>query len=94
VSLEEAIVASRTPELQKLVVAADLMRTDVVPLRPQDPVAHAMELFAESDLLVLPVVDGPEAQVVGVVKRSDIAGTYLRRVQGDRSPASAEAAAR
>jgi CIC family chloride channel protein len=93
VSLEEAIVASRTPELQNLVVAADLMRTDIVPLRPQDPVEHAMELFAESDLLVLPVIDGPQTRVVGVVKRSDIAGTYLRRVQGDRRPASAGAAA-
>jgi CIC family chloride channel protein len=83
VSLEEAILASRSPDLLSLVVAADLMRSDIVPLRLQDPVEHAMELFAESDLLVLPVIDGPEPHVVGVVKRSDIAGAYLRRVQGD-----------
>jgi CIC family chloride channel protein len=91
VSQEEAIVASRTPELQHLVVAADLMRTDVAPLRLEDPVEHAMELFAESDLLVLPVIDGPEPRVVGVVKRSGIAGAYLRRVQGDHQPVSSEA---
>jgi chloride channel protein, CIC family len=86
VSLEEAIVASRTPDLHHLIVAADLMRSDVVPLRPEDPIEHAMELFAESDLLVLPVIDGPRLRVVGMVKRFDIAGTYLRRVQGNGRP--------
>jgi CBS domain-containing protein len=64
-------------------VAEDLMRSDIVPLRPEDPIEHAMELFAESDLLVLPVIDGPRPLVVGVVKRFDIAGAYLRRVQGN-----------
>jgi CIC family chloride channel protein len=83
VSLEEAILTSSSPELRNLVVAADLMRSDIVPLRLDDPVEHAMELFAESDLLVLPVIDGPEPHVVGVVKRSDIAGAYLQRVQGN-----------
>ncbi len=88
VTLEEAIVASRSPELRPLVVAADLMRADVTPLRPDDPVERAMELFVESDLLVLPVVDGPTGRrVTGVVKRFDLAGTYLRHVQGDGRPA-------
>jgi chloride channel protein, CIC family len=83
VSLEEAILAARSPELGQLVVAADLMRSDIVPLQVDDPVERAMELFAESDLLVLPVIEGPSPRVIGVVKRFDIAGTYLRRVQGD-----------
>jgi CIC family chloride channel protein len=91
VSVEEAILASRTPDLRNLVVATDLMRSDIVPLRLEDSVEHAMELFAESDLLVLPVIDGPESLVVGVVKRFDIAGAYLRRVQGNGRPDPAEA---
>ena len=92
VSLEEAIVASRTPDLRHLVVAEDLMRSDIVPLRPEDPIEHAMELFAESNLLVLPVIDGPRPRVVGVVKRFDIAGAYLRRVQGNGRTESGTAA--
>jgi CIC family chloride channel protein len=93
VTLEEAIVASRSPDLRPLVVAADLMRSDVVPLQRDDPVEHAMELFVESDLLVLPVIEGGEGRVVGVVKRFDLAGTYLRRVQGDGRANSAGPAA-
>jgi CIC family chloride channel protein len=86
VSVEEAIVAARSPDLGQLVVAADLMRADIVPLHSEDPVERAMELFAESDLLVLPVIDGATPRVVGTVKRFDIAGTYLRRVQGNGHP--------
>ncbi len=93
VTLEEAIVASRSPELGPLVVAADLMRADVTPLRPEDPVERAMELFVESDLLVLPVTDGAPPKVIGVVKRLDLAGTYLLRVQGQAKDKSAESAA-
>jgi CIC family chloride channel protein len=86
VSLEEAVVASRSPDLRQLFLATDLMRSDVTPLRPGDPIEHAMELFAESDLLALPVVEGPGARVIGMVKRADIAGAYLQRVQGNGKP--------
>ena len=93
VSLEETVLASRTPDLHHLVVASDMMRSDIVPLQRDDPVAHAMELFAESDLLVLPVIEGPQAHVVGLVKRYEIASAYLRRVQGDGLAAREAAAA-
>jgi CIC family chloride channel protein len=56
VSLEEVHLASLSPNLRSLVVAADLMRTEVTPLRPDDRLDRALELFAESDLLALPVV--------------------------------------
>jgi CIC family chloride channel protein len=83
VSLEEAHLAAVSPNLGPLVVAADLMRTDVTPLRPEDRLDRALELFVESDLLALPVVDGdPLARVVGIVKRADVSSTYLRYVQG------------
>src|SRR5262249_38970798 len=57
VSLEEVHLASQSPNLSPLVVAADLMRSDVTPLQLDDRLDRAQELFVEHDLLALPVVD-------------------------------------
>jgi CBS domain-containing protein len=86
VSLEEVHLASQFPNLSGLVVAADLMRTDVIPLRSEDTLDRALEVFVENDLLALPVVDGaPRPRVIGLVRRSDVSATYLRHVHGKRS---------
>jgi CIC family chloride channel protein len=83
VSLEEVHLASQSPHLRRLVVASDLMRTAITPLRPEDHLDRAIELFAEQDLLELPVVNSvPPERVVGIVKRFDLSREYLRRVQG------------
>jgi chloride channel protein, CIC family len=83
VTLEEVHQAAQSPNLRSIIVTADLMRSEVTPLRPQDRLDRALELFVENDLLALPVVDGsPQARVVGIAKRSDISGTYLRHVHG------------
>jgi CIC family chloride channel protein len=83
VSLEEVHRASQSPHAQPLLLAADLMRGDVTPLQPEDRLDRALELFVESDLLALPVVDGPDGKrVVGIVKRADVSSTYLRHVHG------------
>jgi predicted transcriptional regulator len=58
------------------------MRSDVVALEPDDRLDRALELFVESDLLCLPVIEGPGGKVIGTVKRSDVSRTYLRYVQG------------
>jgi len=60
------------------------MRTDVTPLQPSDRLDRALELFVESDLLALPVVEGngEKQRVLGIVKRSDVSSTYLRYVHG------------
>lgn len=82
VSLEEVILASQSTALQPLIVAEDLMR-HVPPVHADDRLDAALELFVESDLLALPVVDDAlEQRVVGMVRRSDISSTYLRSVQG------------
>jgi CIC family chloride channel protein len=87
VSLEEVHLASQSPHVCPLIVAADLMRSDVSPLRPADRVDRALELFVENDMLALPVVEGPPGKrVLGMVKRSDIASTYLRHVHGMATP--------
>jgi chloride channel protein, CIC family len=85
VSLEEVHLAAQSDPLRTLVVAADLMRTDVTPLRPDDQLDRALELFVESDRLTLPIVDGtPEQRVIGIVKRADVSSAYLRHVHGTK----------
>lgn len=92
IGVEEVFIALRMDDDGGLVVAADLMRsTSAVPLTLHDPIDKAMELFAVHNLLELPVVDGSEtAQLLGTVRRSDIAGAYLRRVQGGFADALAD----
>ncbi len=89
VTLEEVHLAAVSPNLRSLVLDADLMRTDVTPLHPEDRIDRALELFVESDLLALPVVrDG--RHVIGIVKRADVSSTYLRHVQGENSLGAGE----
>ncbi len=83
VSLEEVHLAAQLPSVRPLLVAADLMRTDVVPLRPEYTLDRAIELFTENDLLALPVVEGDgEKRVVGVVRRADVSSAYVRQLHG------------
>jgi CIC family chloride channel protein len=88
ISQEEVLLASQSPALLPLVVAADLMRGGIQPLLPEDRLDRALELFVESDVLALPVVNNlKEKMVLGVVRRVDISSTYLRYVQGVTAPA-------
>jgi CIC family chloride channel protein len=91
VTLEEVHLTAQSPSLSTFVVAADLMRADVTPLQPDDPLDRALELFVESDRLTLPIVDGtPEKRVIGIVKRSHVSSTYLRHVHGMRERTDGE----
>jgi CIC family chloride channel protein len=93
VNFEEVHQAARATYLGSLVVAADLMRAEIVPLHPDDTVDRALELFVENDLLALPVVqDDATRRLIGLVKRSDIAQTYLRYVHGVHEDAKSQAA--
>jgi chloride channel protein, CIC family len=83
VDLEEVHDATRLPVMESLLVAADIMRTDVEPLEAGHPVDRALELFVENDLLALPVVEGhADRRVIGVVHRADIARSYLEQLRG------------
>jgi CIC family chloride channel protein len=89
VDLEEVHLASQEPTLQPLVLAADLMRSDIRPLTPNDTLDRALELFIENDLLALPVVDDLQRRrVIGVVRRFEIANAYLRHIHGPAKPTS------
>jgi CBS-domain-containing membrane protein len=82
VSLEDILLASQSPHLRALLVAMDLMRA-VAPLLPDDPLDQAMEQFVESDMLALPAVESAtNKRTLGIVKRADLSGAYLRHVQG------------
>lgn len=83
VNLEEVHLASQAQELRPFVLAVDLMREDVLPLKAGDGLDRALELFVENDLLALPIVDNSsERRVVGIARRSDVVGLYLRHVHG------------
>lgn len=83
VSLDEVHLVSSLSSVGSLIVAADLMRGDIPPLRPDDHLDRALELFVETDQPALAVVDpSVEQRVVGIVRRADIATAYLRRVHG------------
>jgi chloride channel protein, CIC family len=81
VTLDEVYLVSQSPSLQSLILAADLMRSDVQPLTPDDTLDRALELLVENDLLTLPVVaDLGERRVLGMVSRFDISSAYLQHV--------------
>jgi chloride channel protein, CIC family len=83
VNLEEAYIASQSPSLAPLVLAADMMLGYIQPLTPGDTLDRAQELFIENDLLALPVVDDlKQRKVIGIVRRFEIATAYLRHIHG------------
>jgi len=89
VNLEEAYLVSQSPTLGPLVLAADMMLGQVRPLTPDDTLDRAQELFIENDLLALPVVNNVEQrQVIGIVRRFEIASAYLRHIHGPTQPQS------
>ena len=83
VDLEEVYLASHTPSLLPLVLAADLMRTEITPVTPEDSLEQVYALFVESELQALPVVDNlKDKRVLGLVRRTDVANAYLRLLYG------------
>jgi len=77
VNEEEIHIALEGTATRSLLRVADLMRTDVTPLLPDDRLARVAELFVRHDLKSLPVVDGEPARVIGVIRRVDIARACL-----------------
>jgi CIC family chloride channel protein len=83
VVLDEVHLATQTKQAGPFILAVDLMRPGVQALVPDDRLDKAMELFVAHDILALPVVDSLEAgQVVGMVRRADVAHAYLRQLHG------------
>jgi chloride channel protein, CIC family len=85
IDLEEVHIASQSGVLPSLVLAADLMRSDVQPLTPLNTLDRALELFVENDLMALPVVDNSQNRtLVGMLRRFDISNAYVRHLHGPR----------
>jgi CBS-domain-containing membrane protein len=83
VVLEEVHLAGQAANAREWLLAADLMRPLRRPLRAEDRLDLAMELFADADLLALPVCDGDQ-RVVGLVRRADLSQAYLRQLHGQK----------
>ncbi|MGF1580989.1 MAG: chloride channel protein [Gemmataceae bacterium] len=81
VVLTEVHLATQSPYLGPLILAADLMRPVRPVLKPTDTLDYAQEVFVQNDLPALPVVD-QENHVIGIVKRSDLSRIYLSHVHG------------
>jgi chloride channel protein, CIC family len=85
VNLEEVHLASQLPSLTPLVLAEDLMRSEIHPLTPEDTLDRALELFVENDLLTLPVVsDLTQQRLIGMVRRFEISSAYVRHLHPPR----------
>jgi len=90
--LAEVHPAVELARFGRVVVVADLMRGDVPALSLDDTVDRALELFVAHDRAALAVVEpGPGRRVLGLVRRADLAATYLHRLQGAPLPPSASA---
>jgi CIC family chloride channel protein len=86
VHLGELFWTSNRREELPWLLAVDLMRSNVKPLTPELTLEEAVELFAENDLPELPVVTTDrERTLLGMVRRTDIAKAYLRRVHAPRA---------
>jgi CBS domain-containing protein len=53
------------------VKAADVMVRDVITVKPEDDIAHAVKLLLENDVSALPVVED-DGKVVGVLSEADL----------------------
>jgi CIC family chloride channel protein len=89
IHLNEVFWTSHHQATLPWLLAADLMRAGVRPLMSGDSLERAVELFAENDLSELPVVDNPsDRRLLGMVRRTDVARAYLRRVHAQAKPPS------
>lgn len=69
--------------VDRLVIAQDIARTDVLPLAPGDPLTRAMEVLQRSDLGEHPVVteeSGGVQRFLGTVSEHDLLGAYNQEV--------------
>lgn len=82
---------SPAPDLSDVTVR-DVMRTDVVTVPPNLPVAELIQLLEEHGVTGVPVVDADE-HVVGVVSVSDVARAAGEEARGRTTAGSSEAGA-
>jgi CIC family chloride channel protein len=82
VGLEEVHIALQGEASRPLLRVADLMRTGVPPVRPDDRLGDVAELFVEHGLLALPVVEGDgQPKVIGLLRRLDVSRACLSYLQ-------------
>jgi len=91
INLEEVSLVSQASYMQPLILAEDLMRTDIHPLQPRDQLDSALELFVENDLIALPIVNNlQDRKLLGMVRRLEISSAYVRHVHGSINSTSTD----
>lgn len=90
VALDDVMLLAADPELEAIVCAADIMRSDVS-VRRDSTVGQVLDLMAALGLRELPVVDDA-GQLVGVVDEVTIAHAFVKARAAARGPRPAAAA--
>jgi len=80
VSTEDLIEA--LVEGESHVTVGEKMSTEVVTLRPNEPLVHAVSRFGSADVGRFPVVDERD-ELIGILTKGDIARSMLRRMELD-----------
>ena len=72
-------------KLKEIVVAADLMTSDVITLPAEDNLEQALHLFESYRVSFVPITDSENPKtVIGILKKDDLLRAYKERVLKDR----------
>lgn len=77
-SLNDVRAVLDQQEVWELLVAADIARTEVLTLNPDETLADVSRKFASTSLEELPVVEG--RRLVGLISRRQLNNAYIRRM--------------
>lgn len=77
VGLDEVHHAWKDASPEQVETVGRIARRSVGVLAPNDRLDHAVDLFVQEDLLVLPVVDPQTREFKGILRRFDVDRTYL-----------------
>ena len=71
----------RFEDLREVVIAADIMTSDVITIRPTDDLETALNLFENHRISFMPVTDALNPSfVTGILKKDDLLRAYRERV--------------
>ena len=87
IHLNEVYWTSHRKEALPWLLAEDLMYPGVQAMTVDDSLERAVELYAEGELPELPVIEDIQGRkLVGMLKRTEVARAYIRRVHAQVTP--------
>ncbi|HEY5674256.1 MAG TPA: chloride channel protein [Malonomonas sp.] len=67
-------------DLCELVVASEIMTSNVITISPSDNFETAFEIFEGKQISTLPVVSEPERKLLGILKKNDLLLAYNQKI--------------